>query len=205
MTDQQPTIAHLTGLARKKMFATLMKRINEGGRLTATEIKFMREYNEEAKREAGEKESAIIINASEAAEVAGRSIQGVKRAVTEKKLKQQPDGTFLRVDVEKWAGKAKPPTDIDDEIKRLKRDILKTKRDVLRGKLVSRDEMIRQFTARCYEFRSSLLHLSRRIGAKLAEKSKKTLTEVQRIVDTESRDILERYSRPIEINPETAK
>ncbi len=72
----------------------------------------------------------------------------------------------------------------------------------MQGALLPKDEMIRQFTARAFEFGRALLQLGRRFSAKVAAKCSKTVREVEAIHEKEARKVLEDYTRPIEIKEE---
>lgn len=67
------------------------------------------------------------------------------------------------------------------------------------GSLLPKEEMEKAFTDRAFEFARGVLHLSRRVAHKVAEKSSKPLRDVERILDLEARRLLEEYSRPIEV------
>ena len=72
------------------------------------------------------------------------------------------------------------------------------------GSLISKDEAVRQFADRAFDFGRALLSLGRRFSAKVAAKCKKTIREVEAIHEREARKVLEDYSRPIEIKEEKA-
>ena len=83
------------------------------------------------------------------------------------------------------------------EFRKERAKITALERNQREGSLISKVEVERQFTARCYEFSRTLLLMPRRISHRLAAKSKKQLREVEAILDDEVRRYLASYSRPI--------
>jgi len=67
------------------------------------------------------------------------------------------------------------------------------------GSLLPRTEVEKAFADRAFEFARGILHLSRRVAHKVAEKGTKPLREVEKILDSEARRLLDEYSRPIEV------
>jgi len=75
----------------------------------------------------------------------------------------------------------------------------KMERRKMAGNLLPKDEVVRQFTTRAFEFGRALLQLGHRFSAKVASKCQKTAREVEAIHEREARKLLEDYARPIEI------
>ena len=70
----------------------------------------------------------------------------------------------------------------------------------LQGELVSFDEVIRQFTNRAHEYKTSLLLLSRRCAHKIAAEAGVQSRVISEILDEEAKLILKSLSRKVELH-----
>lgn len=146
----------------------------------------------------------IFKNAVAVALFAGVSEVAIQRAVKLRKLRQEPDGTFLKASVDAWidqrcGGRPKHANEAEQRLKSAKADMAEMERDELRGALIRRAEANRQFTERAYEIAVALKMLSRRLAGRLAQKTKRSRAEVSRILDDEVRALFDHFSRPIAI------
>ena len=101
-------------------------------------------------------------------------------------------GTCDSTEAQKWL----------TEFRKERAKISKLERLRIEGSLLRKGEVIRQFTARAYELARSLLMLNRRVSHKLAAASGCLPVECEKILEPEIRQMMERYSRPMDINNE---
>lgn len=78
-------------------------------------------------------------------------------------------------------------------------------REQLEKKLIPIEEVEQGFSDRAYELARRLLLMSRRIGQRIAGKSKKRYSEVCEIIEDEVRDAMNDYARPLVIETEPIK
>lgn len=144
-------------------------------------------------------------SAAVVAKACGVSRQAVSKAVTQGRLKQNPDGSFDRASVAAWRASVGSDGATQDDptfrLKTAKAELAEMERDEMKGKLIRRCDVERGFTERAYEFSRGLLMLKRRVSSKIAEKSKLMLREVEEILDAEARELLEQYTRPLNVEP----
>lgn len=136
----------------------------------------------------------------------------IKYHVSRGNLKRSPDGTFSRTEIKKWLDKRKRKAignQADDtqraadyrwRLARAKREefIL----EQLKGELVPLKVLEEQVTGRAFEASRRLLLLPRIISNKIAIVAKRPLKEIMQIVEESVREILEDYSRPLDIKGE---
>jgi hypothetical protein len=146
-------------------------------------------------------------NAVEVATFAGTSEQAIKRAVTIGKLRQGADGSFSRESVAAWieqrrGGRPRHKNDADERLKKIKGDIAQLQLNELRGKLIRKSDAERAFTDRAYEISRGIMDMGRKLSRKIATKMGVPAKPIQDIFDAEARELLEEYSRPLQVTPE---
>lgn len=153
-------------------------------------------------------DNATLATKADAARYLGISPSIVTRAVTAGHLTPNADGTFDRDAVDKWGAtldKRVRCNDNRDAIQAAELDYRQARAekerliaDQLKGILVNRNTVEKQFASRAEELQRNLMVLSRRIAAQLAGKCQKTLVEVVETIDREVNLLLASYTRQLD-------
>lgn len=124
------------------------------------------------------------------------------------KIRQNPDGSFDREELDRFrrerSGKDKEEED-DVTLKKWRAKHQELIVGQLEAQLVPKDQVEREYGERAYELKSGLYMMIRRIAAKLAGRSKKTMKEVEAIMREEIDLLLKQYSRGLKIKKGTIK
>jgi hypothetical protein len=139
----------------------------------------------------------------------GLTERTVKYHVSRGNLKRNPDGSFSRTEIKKWLdkrsrqaiGKTAEEThraaDFRWRLARAKREEYLLEQ--LKGELIPIKVLEEQVTGRAFEASRRFLLLPRIISNKIAIAAKRPLKEVMQIVEESVREILEDYSRALDI------
>lgn len=206
-------------LARQASYDLLVAKVEDGRSLSPSELTAMHRFETELK-DLGMDLPDVFGTPDAVAEYSGYKVRTIYSAVKSGHLPRLADGGFDRGDVDHWLAKKKrlpviqgvggddgdvsgrPPTASDEEKRyrsaRADREELLVAR--LRRKLVEVEDVERQFTARAYEFRTSLLLLSRRCGHKIAAAAGIEAKVVNGILDSEARELLASLSRKVRLD-----
>ena len=202
--------------ARQQSYDRLVEKVQQGHVLKPAEITAMERFEAELAAR-GVPES--FSGPDDVAVYCGYSVRTIYTAIKVGKLVRRSDGGFDRAEVDRYlAEKGRTPAvagDDDDDAPagpsaaaedrrwrsaRADREELLVRR--MRGELLERAEAERQWTARAYEYRNSLLLLSRRCAHLIAAAAGCETKLVTEIIDAEVRTLLGALSRKIEIREE---
>jgi len=212
-------------LAKVRHYQTLVQKM-AAGTITAQELS--QYYSLERELEGGRKNGAdgpaARLSLEEAAALAGISKRGLLNHVTRGNVRRDPDGSFLRAEVERFKedgprryakGRRRRSSGEEEELDAKERADLRWREgrarrewllvEQLEGKLISREEVERAFADRAHEFARALLLFSRRVGHRVAEKSGRKLKAVIEIMDGEAKQIMDAYTRPVNFDGEVLK
>lgn len=210
--SEREKLLELGQLAKAKLYRDLLKKISDGTGLKPTEIRALHSLEKELEAQGEETASPppLIDSMSEAAEYLGVSKRTVSHHLKRGNFTQNPDGTFDRAELDRWAssyGRKKKSKSAGGDLNEkdradLRWRLAKARREELlvaqlKGQLVPKAWVEQQFAARAHELTSRLLTLPRRIAHKVAAKSKKTQKAVVAVMEPEIYAMLENYSRPL--------
>lgn len=207
--------------ARQQSYERLVAKVRAGGVLKPSEITAMERFEAELAELTAKGVPASLATPEEAAAYCGYSVRTIYTAVKAGKLARRSDGGFDRYELDRYlAAKGRTPVlpDDDDDAgepdspssaaedrrwrsARADREELLVQK--LRGEVLALAEVERQWTARAYEYRNSLLLLSRRCGHLIAAAAGCETRLVTEIIDAEVRALLGSLCRKIEMREET--
>lgn len=204
---------------RKKSYDLLVDKVGMGKSLTASELTAMSKFEEELKQSGRDLPDSFATPA-EVADYSGYKSRTIYNAVKQGKLTRLSDGSFLRADVDTYLAskgrlpQVKPDVEEIEDAKPVsgstafeERRYRKARADReelivarLQGELVAYDEVVRQFTNRAHEYKTSLLLLSRRCAHKIAAVAGVESRIISEILDEEAKLVLKSLSRKVELH-----
>jgi len=206
--DRVEQLLQASEVAKFRMLQDYLNRIAGGEILKPSEYRTLNKLEVELKRGHDDE----YLNYDGAAEFLGCSKRTLHLRIKKGEIKQEADGTFKKSHLQEIKMLYLPKQqDGKEELrqaelryrhwKALREELIVQQ---LQGKLVSIEEVERQFALRAYELTRGLMFLSRRVGHSLAGKSKKKLKECIDCVDKEVHELMTRYSRNMAIGEEIA-
>lgn len=144
---------------------------------------------------------------SQTAKATGYSVRSVRRWGDDG-CPRNKDGTYDLPLVIQWLlnreSQESSPDDAETQkwltaFRRERALIAKLEREKLEGNFASKEAVEIAFADRLHELKRTLLTMSSKIGHQIAGRSKRTLKEVTEIIDEEVYQLLESYSRPMNI------
>jgi len=150
-----------------------------------------------------EMKANLFLSVADLASVFNRSERTIRNWLghwRQKGIRQDGDKYYLpdivRCFEEEFAGKSSPDRQkIDNALKVQKLQLMKLRYEVELGKFLPKDEVEAAWATRVSEFKQGLLALEFRIAGQLAEKSKRRLGEVRKILRQEILSLLSAYCR----------
>jgi len=190
--------------AKAHLYFELMKKINRNERLTASELKLFQKLDEEievAKETLSDSgDEALKYNA--AAEYLGISKRTLSIAVKKGRIRQEPNGDFLKAELDRYKRKQGYADESDDyaalkEEAELQLKQFRARREEyllkqLTGEVISIDEVHREWIGRVKEITTGLMAWSNSLPPILEGKTKH---EIKAIINREVRELLMRFAR----------
>jgi len=199
--------------ARQLLLDQYRQRISEKKTLRPSEIKHMRQIESELDQAAGANGAGgtpkgnVILNMDDAAAYCGTSKKTVSYHIKQGKLKQNPDGTFARAELDKWLSRYGRPSPSGEagqcdsireqqEKAELRYRLARAKREeILTGQLEKTlapwEEIERGWGERILLVKSALDAYSSRLPALLVGRKRE---EMEEIIKGETRELFLRFS-----------
>lgn len=193
----------------------MLKQKAESGKVLS--VKELASFSKLEKELAGELGSQVFEDIKELEKYTGYARQTIYDAVGKGELIRQTDKTFLQDDVDVWlSAKGRKPkqlgletvtSDVDNgDREKAETDYRKYRAEreqllveKMRGEMLPKEEVERQWVNRAIEFRTTLLLLSRRVSHKIASETGVDIKVVDEILDKEAVEILKSLTRPLEL------
>lgn len=195
-------------LAKIKLFQSLIKKVKEEQKLSASELKAWGSLERELEAQLGgtDDPSVLIASFDEAAKYCGFSKRTLSHHIGKGNIKQKPDGTFDRSELDRFLSTRKGRKKTSElcqtvqeqkEVADLRYRLARARREeVLTAALddgyLSKVEVEAGWTARVLELKSGLMNWKDRLVPKLLGKSAE---EMRRILYEETWQLLDQYAR----------
>lgn len=199
-------ILSLVDTAKKSVFIQILNKVNDKETLTAHELKTLKEFEAEFRAKQDGTGRRIVGTQKEVAEYLGRAERTIAYYKNQG-MPANPDGTYDLDAIDAWVesrnskGTGQPHGKHPDSgdksgweaiYKEMKARLAEMELNKLKGELISLDEVKRQWIGRIVEVKAALLSLPRKLPPLLEGKEKR---DIEAILDSEVRFILERFSR----------
>lgn len=152
------------------------------------------------------------LNQKQLASALGKTDRTIRNIQEERGFPRNKDKTYSLPEVIQWlidqALLEASPSEGDRWLTQFRKEralMVSMEREQLEKKLIPIEEVEQGFSDRAYELARRLLLMSRRIGQRIAGKSKRNYSQVCEIIDAEVMDAMNDYARPLEIEIEPIK